>query len=121
MSDKTKEDKTKKYDSSVVALGTILGLIGGYVGGMLMGMGIYSSVHVCVPATPIVQKGFVKPSELELELKDHDENGKRELILTYNNKPYYLTLNEQGRPVIRPYKVKITPRKVNVEVYEETK
>ena len=115
MTDKTKEDCRAR-----IVLGTIVGFIAGAVGGMFAGMEIYSEVHVSVPAMR-VQEGFVQPSKLELELEDYDENGEDEFILKYNGKPYYLTVNEQDQPVIRPYKVNVTPRKVEVEVYEETK
>lgn len=61
--------------------------------------------------TPIekVQRGYVVPSKLEIELQDLDRNGEPETIVRYNGKNYLFTLDEQGNPRVQPYTIEVKP------------
>ena len=61
--------------------------------------------HEKVPDTSEVQRGEVIPGKLEIDLKNIDGVGKKELILTYDGTPYLFTLDSTGRPRIQDYDV----------------
>lgn len=57
-----------------------------------------------IPIDGIVEVGYIAPSRLEIECTDLDGNGVKETIMKVGGKPYLLK-EEQGKPVIKTYKV----------------
>jgi hypothetical protein len=58
-----------------------------------------------IPTAQEVQKGFVAPSRLEVQLQDNDRNGEDETILMVDETPYLLR-EIDGKPVLSAYDIK---------------
>ncbi len=78
-------------------------VIGGTIAAVVMGLLVNSRI---IPETKEVQRGYVNPRDIKIELEDSDKNGKKETILRYKEKPYSLTLDEQGNPRIQVYEIR---------------
>ncbi|MBN2142904.1 hypothetical protein JW711_06265 [Candidatus Woesearchaeota archaeon] len=86
--------------------------IGGVATGLLV-FGIYSVFTYLsgeqpfnrIPTDKKIEQGYVRPSQLEIELKDIDGNGTNETLLKYGEKSYLLKLDEQGRPSVQAYEI----------------
>ena len=66
-----------------------------------------------IPTDRKIEQGYVRPSQLEIELKDVDGNGTNETLLKYDGKSYLLKLDEQGRPSVQAYKIQ--PAQIKTE------
>ena len=71
-----------------------------------LGFGLCATTINKIPKVSSVQAGYVKPSALEIKMRDLDENGKKETILVYDKIPYLLMEDKNGVPVIRKYELK---------------
>jgi len=56
--------------------------------------------------TKKIQKGYLNPGKLEIQVTDMDLNDKYEVIMNYDGKNYLLTLDEKGSPKIQNYEIK---------------
>ena len=59
-----------------------------------------------VPRNVNVEKGYAKPSDLEIELKDVDGNGANETLIKYKDRSYLLREDKDQRPVVQEYEVR---------------
>lgn len=97
--DKTESDKGMIY------------LAIGWFSGMSLGMAVGKVAYEwkmssrIIPETT-VQQGYVQPSQLEIDVKDIDNNGKKETVLKYDNKRYLFQLDIKGKPTLFEYVVK---------------
>lgn len=83
-------------------------LFGHYAAGYIKGE---NRAHV-FPRDINVSEGYVKPSQLEIELRDLDGDGTNETLVKYIDKSYLLRLDERGEPIIQSFEVekaKIVP------------
>ena len=71
---------------------------------------IHSSRKTTIPSPKKVQSGYANPSQLEIKLRDLDDNGEQEVIMTYEGQPYLFKLNEHNQPSIQPYNIVIQER-----------
>ena len=59
-------------------------------------------IRSTIPQVSNVSEGFVKPSQLEIRVRDVDGEGYRETYLIYKGKRYFLK-EKNGKPVIEDY------------------
>jgi len=98
--------------------------------GLLLGIGVFGTLvypireyihdrnYIRVPTNIEVQEGYVKPSELEIQVSDLDNNGKKELMMKYKGKSYLLIQDNEGNPKISLYDIKpeeMKPAKINLK------
>jgi hypothetical protein len=57
-----------------------------------------------IPRDKNIQKGFVKPSKLEIELHNQDEFNGNETVMRYDDQTYLLKLDENGEPILEKTK-----------------
>ena len=92
------------YGGCAATLAVAIGFAGvGINKGIKYLKGIDSS-HT-IPRDVKVKEGFVKPSKIEIILKDIDKDGKNETIMRYNNVEYLLTTDTTGKPILNQYSV----------------
>lgn len=66
--------------------------------------------HSYFPKTDKVQQGYVVPSKLEIKVKDINNDGKKETLMSYGDKTYLLTLDKQGKPAVQDYVIEVKPK-----------
>ncbi len=53
-----------------------------------------------------IQPGYVVPSELEIKVRDLDDNGKKETFVKYKGKDYLFIVDEEGKPKLVSYEIR---------------
>nr|MBA4405073.1 hypothetical protein [Nanoarchaeum sp.] len=98
---KEREEKRRKFKddiSSLMFTGALvfIGAVSGYILARDRQIPTYFGV---------LTDGFVDPNELEIMLKDIDENGSKETLIEYKDKSYLFLLDETDTPFLKKYKV----------------
>lgn len=88
--------------------------------GLMLGIGLSATLvfpikealhdkqYLMIPKKVEIQRGYVNPSELEIQVTDLDNNGKKELMVKYNGSAYLLARDGNGKPNFQEYDVKPT-------------
>jgi len=95
-----KNSKARGY----FAVGLASFILGGTIG-LKLGNGSYNKT---IPDHIAVEEGFMIPGNLEITVKDFDENGIPSVIGTYNGRKILWKLDENGLPKAVEYKIEPT-------------
>jgi hemin uptake protein HemP len=85
--------------------------LSGLLTGVAIGMLGYNTIgrytEKIIPSTNQVEEGYVVPSNLGITLQDFDGNGKKDVVMNYDGQSYLLKLDDQGKPQVKNYKIKV--------------
>lgn len=74
--------------------------------GLCVGIAVLCYLDYSKHMETAVKKGYIVPSELEVQLKDLNGDGLNETIIIYKDKSYLFMEGEDGRPEAREYEIK---------------
>lgn len=81
-------------------MGSLFDYTAGFVSGLVVAYASWNTI----PSTDDVNKDYVSPSRLEVEVSDLDFDGSKETIVKIDDKPYLLK-EKDGVPSLIPYTV----------------
>jgi len=87
--------------------------LGGVFGGLVIASGLYIGIPYSVgknprnmlPRSAKLEEGFVDPSNVKIDYRDDNENGKAETVFMLGETNYHLKLDENGRPYFQTFLV----------------
>ena len=92
----------RNLGESLLVIGLFVGISAGF--NYLCGKNYFRNM----PRDVNVSEDFVKPSKIEIKLKDLNGDGKNETIIRIGEKDYFLKYDINHKPIIQEYEIRPT-------------